>query len=65
MRNITEIFTDVIIPCISQRRSASLLTQADSESCPDPALCQLDYSPLTPTTFPRLLECQKEEWHLP
>lgn len=65
MRNITEIFTDVIIPCISQCRSASILTQADSESCLNAALCQLDYSPLTPTAFPRLVKCQKEEWHLP
>lgn len=39
------------------------LTQADSELCPDPA--QLDYSPLTPTAFLRLVKCQKEEWHLP
>lgn len=65
MRNITEIFTDVIIPCISRRRSASLRTQADSEPCPDPALCQLDCPPLTPTAFPRLVKCQKDEWHLP
>lgn len=27
--------------------------------------CQLDYSPLTPPAFLRLLKCQKEEWHLP